>query len=129
MTLITYLVIYQMVGEFLMRQFFDLSDGRRVSYGTVFQKRFLINSESLSCKLVVLSDPGGLWGRALHGSTLVPKSQTWLSDWTKLNWTEFSQCLIQGLQLPARWLVLKLLLSVLLLWLIQRKTLTSVSPE
>ena len=76
MTLITYLVIYQMVEEFLMRQFFDLSDGRRVSYGTVFQKRFLINSESLSCKLVVLSDPGGLWGRALHGSTLVPKSQT-----------------------------------------------------
>ena len=26
------------------------------------------------------------WHTAVHG---VPKSQTWLSDWTELNWTEF----------------------------------------
>ena len=28
------------------------------------------------------------WCAAIHG---VPKSQTWLSDWTELNWTEFQR--------------------------------------
>ena len=26
------------------------------------------------------------WSAAIHG---VAKSRTWLSDWTKLNWTEY----------------------------------------
>ena len=28
------------------------------------------------------------WRAAVHG---VAKSQTWLSNWTELNWTEFKQ--------------------------------------
>ena len=28
------------------------------------------------------------WHAAIHG---VAKSQTWLSDWTELNWTEYCQ--------------------------------------
>ena len=30
------------------------------------------------------------WHAAIHGVT---KSQTWLSDWSELNWTEFGWCL------------------------------------
>ena len=32
------------------------------------------------------------WRAAVHG---VAKSQTWLSDWTELNWTESPTCFIQ----------------------------------
>ena len=32
------------------------------------------------------------WHAALHGVT---KSQTWLSDWTEMNWTEFAFLMIQ----------------------------------
>ena len=31
------------------------------------------------------------WRAAIHG---VAKSQTWLSDWTELNWTDANECLI-----------------------------------
>ena len=33
------------------------------------------------------------WGAAVHG---VAKSQTWLSDWTELNWTHMTPCISSG---------------------------------
>ena len=35
------------------------------------------------------------WNDAIHG---VVKSRTWLSDWTELNWTEWSSCFPYFLQ-------------------------------
>ena len=41
------------------------------------------------------------WCAAVHG---VAKSQTWLSDWTELNWTGLNTGFIWGIALAGQWL-------------------------
>ena len=44
---------------------------------------------------LIWSDPREAWRAAIHG---VAKSLTWLSDWTELNWTEWSSGFLHFLQ-------------------------------